>query len=461
MKKIVTVIFIFFLMLTNVYAKFDVEKIIDEIHYEKNDGKNTYYRYAAKIVDVKTNEIVYCIEPFVDLILSDNYVGYTDYNKIFNLEEKDWEKLKLYSYYGYGYKNHTTDKWISITQLSLWRAVFPEYRFDWIDNFKNKRIIKPYDKEINELKKLVDTHYLVPSFNEKYLMGIKSTLILKDNNNVLENFEVVSSDFKYEIDGNSIKIYSDIEKTGKIELVKAKNKYKNQTIFYYDKNSQAVVKKGNIGEIKFSFEIEVREGKILVNKVDDDTLENTPQGDASLDGAIYEIFDANMTKVKEEKVENNYIKFSNLSFGKYFIKELSAGEGYYVDPNIYEVNLDENISETEIKLSNKVVKSKVNIYKYYGNKNDYDNNKMKPEKDIFFEIYDSKNNFVIKEKTNGLGIINVELPFGKYVIKQINTTNGYHKVNDYNLVIDENNNKSQDIVLFDMKIEVPNAGIYN
>lgn len=461
MKKIVTVIFIFFLMLTNVYAKFDVEKIIDEIHYEKNDGKNTYYRYAAKIVDVKTNEIVYCIEPFVDLILSDNYVGYTDYNKIFNLEEKDWEKLKLYSYYGYGYKNHTTDKWISITQLSLWRAVFPEYRFDWIDNFKNKRIIKPYDKEINELKKLVDTHYLVPSFNEKYLMGIKSTLILKDNNNVLENFEVVSSDFKYEIDGNSIKIYSDIEKTGKIELVKAKNKYKNQTIFYYDKNSQAVVKKGNIGEIKFSFEIEVREGKILVNKVDDDTLENTPQGDASLDGAIYEIFDANMTKVKEEKVENNYIKFSNLSFGKYFIKELSAGEGYYVDPNIYEVNLDENISETEIKLSNKVVKSKVNIYKYYGNKNDYDNNKMKPEKDIFFEIYDSKNNFVIKEKTNELGIINVELPFGKYVIKQINTTNGYHKVNDYNLVIDENNNKSQDIVLFDMKIEVPNAGIYN
>lgn len=462
MKKIVIVLFLFFILIANVSAekiKFDAEKTLDGIYYEKFDGKNTYYRMASKIIDTSSKQLAYCVQPFVDLTGSDNYVAYPEYNQIFKFTEKEWERIRLFSYYGYGYKNHLEEKWISITQLSLWRDVYPNFRFDWINNLSSKIVITPYNKEIQELNRLVNTHRLKPSIKEEYVIGINSELILEDNNMVLENFDVVSSDFRYKKGGNKITIYSDEEIDGKISFNKAKNIYSNPSIFYYDKDSQAVVKRGNVEEINFDINISVKQGKVIVNKSDDDTKENNPQGDASLDGAVYELLNSNKEKIDELVIKDNYLTFDNLEFGTYHIREIKAGTGYYVDDNLYEVIIDEENLAPEIKLTNKVIKSRVNLHKYYGTKEELDNNKIKPEKNIIFEIYDSNNVIFTKLVTDEKGFATVELPFGVYSIRQVNTTSGYKKIEDYLLVIDENNNKSQDIFLYDLKIEVPNAGV--
>ena len=84
---------------------------------------------------------------------------------------------------------------------------------------------------------------------------------------------------------------------------------------------------------------------------------------------------------------------------------------------------------------------------------------MKREKNINFLIFDSSNNLVYSGITNKNGILEVVLPYGNYVLKQINSTNGYKVADDYLFSIDEKSSYSIDIVLYDFKIDVPNAGI--
>lgn len=462
MKKIVIFLFLFFTLIINVSAKntkFDVEKIIDGIYYEKYDGNKTYYRYVSKIIDVESKQLAYCVQPFVDLTGSDNYVGYPEYDRIFNFTEKEWERIRLYSYYGYGYKNHLEDKWISITQISLWRDIYPQYRFDWLDNLTNKRVINPYNNEIKELNNLVNSHYLKPTFNNNYVMGIKDELILTDDNKVLENFEVINSNFDYKIDNNKLTIKSLEEKEGSIEFVKAKNIYPNTSIFYYDKNSQAVIKRGNIEEVKFSIDISVKKGQVIINKLDEDSQDKVPQGEASLDGAVYEILDENKIKIKELEIKDNTLLFDDLGFGKYYIREVISGVGYYLDNRLYEVNIDKDNLIVELNLTNKAIKSKINLYKYYGSKEELDSGRGKKESNIIFEIYNKNEIKINSVKTDENGYVNFELPYGEYTIKQVNTTNGYDKVEDYKLIVNDENNYSQDIYLYDLKIKVPNAGI--
>ena len=57
------------------------------------------------------------------------------------------------------------------------------------------------------------------------------------------------------------------------------------------------------------------------------------------------------------------------------------------------------------------------------------------EKDIEFEIYDSKGNFVKSIKTNEQGFTSTNLVYGNYTVKQKNTTFGYEKVKDFKIVI--------------------------
>lgn len=462
MKKIVIIIILFLAFIYKVSAeqlKFGIGKILDNIYYVKDNGKKLFYRNAAKIIDLNTNEQVYCVQPFVDLIDTNTYVEYKDYDRVLGFSNEKWKRISLIAYYGYGYKNHLEDKWITITQLSIWRDTYPEYRYDWIDNLKSKKVITPYNREIEELKRLVNTHDILPSFKNSYEMGINDELVIVDNNRVLENFDVVSSDFKIKKEGNILKITSDKEIEGIISFVKAKNIYKNRALYYYSSKSQTVVKNGNVDEKRFIINIKVKKGRVEVNKIDEESSSTIPQGEASLDGAIYEILDHNMNKIKELEIKDNYLVFDDLKIGKYFIREVKSGNGYYLDKKIYEVEVSLDNLEREITLTNKVIKSKINISKYYGTKDELDNNKGRLEENVMFDIFDINRKVVKRVTTNKEGQTSIFLPFGRYVIKQVNTKKGYKMIEDYYLNVNENNNVSQDIIFYDLKIEVPNAGL--
>ena len=222
--------------------------------------------------------------------------------------------------------------------------------------------------------------------------------------------------------------------------------------------SQALALRGNISPIDFRIKITVESGSIKFTKVDKDTDLIDPQGEASLDGAVYEVFDENMNLVESLTIEDNTATFENLKYGTYYVKEKSAGEGYYVDNEIYEVKINNDTIDQKVRLGNFVIKSKITIVKNYGSLEDFNSNKMKREKGIVFNVYDKNDDFVLTGITDENGELTFELPYGEYVIKQMNTTEGYKKTDDYKLVVNSNNNISETIVFNDFKVKVPNAG---
>ena len=459
MKKIALIISLF-LCLTNVFAletKFAGSEFLEGISYMKYDGKTHYYRNAQVIRNTSTNEIAYCVEPFGLLIDNTSYTVYDSYTSIFGINNKLWEKIKLYAYYGYGYKNHTDKKWISITQLSIWKEMYPEYQFEWIDNTTSRNIIHPYNNELNELKNLVNNHYKTPSFDILYETSINSSLELKDDNNVLQYYKIKSSDFDSSISGNSLLINTDNEvKEGKIILEKISNNYSNSVLYFYSSSSQNLMARGKIEPVTMEINVKTYSGSVVINKVSNEEIIN----DASIDGAIFDLFDEDMSYIKSIEIKDGIAVIDDLSFGKYFIKESKPGRGYYLNENIYEFTIDVNNLEANLTIDNTLIKSKIKIIKYYGSRNDYKENKMKREENVSFNIYDDKDNIVYSGVTDSNGEINLSLPYGKYVIKQINSKEGYQINDDYWFEINEESSYSLDIPLYDFEIKTYNAGLY-
>lgn len=462
MKKVLLIIFLF-LSCINVFASersFAGSEYIEDVFYTKYNGSIKQYRRAQVIRDTVTNEIAYCIEPFNLMVDNSYYDENGNYNPIYGISEDKWEKIKLYSYYGYGYKDHLNIKWVNITQMSIWRTLFPDYQFNWIDNLNGKSVIYPFENELNELNNLVNNHYTLPSFEKEYVFTTGEKITLTDLNKVLNNYKILKSDFESSIKNNTLNINTGTSvKEGRIVLQRAEEKFPESVKYFYSTESQNVMERGNIIPITMELKINIKEGKIIVNKIDNETKDYNSQGEANLDGAIFELLNENKEVIKELTINNNTLEFDSLPFGKYYIKEKQPGVGYYLNKEEYEVVIDANNLEKEIIIENEVIKSRVTITKYFGTKEEYENNEMKKEKNIVFIIYDKDGNNVFTGATNNDGIIEVMLPYGNYTLEQINTTNGYEKIEKYNFTIDENNSISYDITLNDFKIEVPNASL--
>ena len=461
MKKFLLIIFLF-LSCMNVFASersFRGSEYIENVFYVKNSGSVTQYRRAQVIRDTVTGEIAYCIEPFSLLVNDSYYDENTAYNSIYGISKDKWEKIKLYAYYGYGYKNHTSINWVNITQMSIWRTLFPSYQFDWLNNLDDKTVIYPYENELKELNELVDSHYILPSFEKEQVFSIGESIELTDTNNVLKYYTIISSNFDATISGNTLKINAvNGDKEGRI-IIRRAGDVNNQVKYFYSSESQNVMERGYINVVNMEIKIKIKSGKIIVNKIDSETKEKTPQGEAILDGATFQLLNEKKEVIKELTTENNTLEFDSLPFGKYYVKEKQSGTGYYLNQKEYEIIIGKDNLEQEIDIGNQVIKSKIKIIKQFGSKEDFENNKMSNEENIEFNIYDKDGNIVYTGKTNSEGIIETELPYGTYMVEQINTTDGYEKIDKFELVVNEENSISYDLVLNDFKIEIPNAYI--
>ena len=457
MKKFLLVIIIFFCCI-NVNAlerKFTGYDTIGNVMYYKENGGVYYFRMAKEIRDVSTDTTAYCLEPFIEL---NEQAVYSTSNNQLGLSDEMWNKVKLIAYYGYGYKNHTDKKWITITQMTIWRTLYPQNRFEWVDP-ETRMPLRPYEKEIKELNTLVNNHNVLPDIPKDTKTSIKTKIELKDSNNVLNNYVIVKSDFDSKIENNTLIVNTQEEQEGEIILQRAGNIHKNDQLTLIGLGSQSLIEIGNITPIDYDVKIHVESGEIKITKVDKETDLIEPQGEASLDGAVYEIYDSNMNFLQDSTIKDNTALFDNLKYGKYFIKEKSSGDGYYVDNETYEINIDENNINQKIRLGNIAIKSKITIVKKYGSLEEYNNDNMQREKDITFNIYDKNEELVFTGTTDENGEIKLELPYGEYIIRQVNTTEGYTKIDDYKLVIGKDNNVSETIVFNDFKVIVPNAGV--
>ncbi len=170
---------------------------------------------------------------------------------------------------------------------------------------------------------------------------------------------------------------------------------------------------------KISYDISNKliEGTIEIYKTDSETG-NISQGDATLKGAIYGIYNMNGEKISELITdENGYAKSILLPYGKYIVKEIKPSEGYKIDNSEYTIFIQHENEVLKVLSKEPVIKYKFSLLKTEG---DGKSGIVEIEPNAEFNIYLAKNNKLIgKMITDQNGKASITLPYGTYQVCQI------------------------------------------
>ncbi|MBQ7790403.1 MAG: Cys-Gln thioester bond-forming surface protein [Bacilli bacterium] len=421
--------------------------------YVKKVKPNGYAKYQQMqfIRRSEDNKFVYCLQPYTDI---DNNLPYyevarDDYAKVLNMTEEQWDRISLLSYYGYQYNengyDHSSNKWYAITQVMIWRTTNPESDIYFTDKLNGSRI-NSYNDEIAEMERLVSEHYKTPSFENNLSLPLGSSMTLTDSNNVLKNYKISSTEnVTATISGNTITITATGIGDAKVNLTKKTTKYETNPIVYFSNHSQNVMRVGNYDPVNTNIKLEIFGGRVEINKLDSQTHTNKPQGQGTLKGAVYGVYNTSgdlITKLTTD--ENGYAISDYLpSVGEFVVKEITPSNGYTLDKNSYRIIVDKDNLLASVNVLEKVISGNLEITKVYASA---ETQILLPEVGVKFGIYD-KNDKLIKEViTDNNGKIKVSLPFGKYVLKQLTTTSGFEYADNYEFNINEDGEEIKEVI---------------
>ncbi len=314
---------------------------IEGIYIKKEKGDKSRREYGQFLYRSTDKKYVYCLEPWAKINNDNPYQEATgDYHLILNLSKEDFQKIEWYAYYGYQYKNHTDDKWYVITQKKIWQVVDKKMDIYFTDKLIDGNRINPYQKEEDELEKLVQDHLKKPSFDNKtYTVNLNDDLTITDTNQVLSTFDNQNS--------NTINL-KNITEDKTFTFKKEDTKYSTPSVVYYQENSQNVFILGKPENINTSFKVHVTKGKIKLIKEDTDTKEK-------LQDVVFEIYQDNNLITTLTTDEKGEAITTFLPLGDYTIKEVKTKDGYILDTKEYQVSLkDDNKVET-LTLYNKKI----------------------------------------------------------------------------------------------------------
>lgn len=396
-------IFCFSLILGKVNAqKFYEGDFIAGEYVNKVSGGKTYYMTMQFIRDINGN-VLYCLEPFVKFNPNNDYQ--TD--SLPSLNNDVIRKVELISYYGYGYGNRMANRWYAITQYLIWKTVSSADIY-FTDKLNGNRIEK-YINEMNEILNDVNNHDN-DSLKKSYKVNYGEDLTL-----LIDGYKIVESNYSIEN-----KIIKNLTDSGKIKVTKDSGIYNINREFYSSSGSQKLLLKGNVLNNVYDINIEVLKGNILLDIKHDYNLEDYQ--------VCYEVYKEEIIVDKICADKDIIYKTKDLKYGNYVVKQSFISKGYVVDENEYLVVLDSY--ENKIELINKIIKNKLEIFKYYC----YLEDCIEENGAVFQIIQDDR---VIDELvTNEDGYGSLELIFGKYTVKQIKGKDGYEFVKDFDLEID-------------------------
>ncbi len=456
MKKIcfVVILLVSIFVINEVDAsnEFYVAEKVEGVFVGVEYGDYTASDELSVIRNSSTGSVAYCLEPMV-------YFKNGIYNSSVKPEfvsEDTWERISLLAYYGYEYGNHTDIKWFSLTQAMIWQEVLPDGVFYYMDSYWGN-VVDPYAKERDELNKLVDSHLLKPSFDGDSIdLVLGDKVVIEDTNKKLINYRTNYSNGGITIMNNTMTINAYKEGNYTVSLSYPVWDVTVPSIYYYSDNSQDIVSRGYPVVSDATFNYNVVSTKLTINKLDSESLSSENIYDSLLEGAVYHIYRNDNTFYKEIVIdEDKMVTIDNVPFGDYYIREISAGYGYQVDDNIYEFTISDEVTEVVLNLTNVLIKKEITINKTYS-----DGVNSAFESNISFNVYDEDMNLINTIITDENGYASILLSYGTYLIKQVNTTEGYMLVEDFYVTV---NNDISDYTydLIDFKIPVPDTGASN
>lgn len=400
--------------------------------YERSDNGNNYSSWKLQNYYVDGN-VAFCIEPGVP-------EGTNQYREVsweqLGLSNSVKQKVLLYSYYGYQYSGHQTQEYRAATQALIWESILGgNTRVTY--NTQRYGAGTPYnvDYEKSVIQDLANHHYDKPSFNGTTVTTqVGKSVTLTDNNNVLSKYEVYASNgAEISINGNQLTITP--TKIGSVSLQFVKKQiYSRSYLIYYADDYQNMISGGNIDPVYFSVNVQGLGGQVEINKVDSKTQQNIPAGDASLEGAVYGIYDTSdnliqtITTDKNGYAKSNYLPY----FGRFYLKEISPSKGYLLNED--KISFDSSKDEllTYVKTPEDVITRDYEITKVYASDK---TQIMTPEVGVEFGIYNRNNILVKKLTTDNEGKIYFKLPYGRYTLKQLSSTSGHEFIKDFEFEI--------------------------
>lgn len=405
----------------------------------KVKGSTRKYQQMTVITRNSDGSFVYCIEPGTPVSDGAVYPGQDfDQSYVGQMTQEQWRRITLLAYYGYGYGNHTDIHWYTVTQYLIWQTVPHGYDIYFTDSLNGNRITK-YTDEINELNRLVEEHNISPNLSSDTIdMVIGDTVELTDSNNVLNKFEVVDTDnVSVSISGNTLSITANDVGDGSVTISKRDKNYSHPAIIYYHPTSQDLMMRGAYDPIDVNLKIEIVGGKVSVKKVDMDTGLGIAQGDATLDGAVYGIYDLEGNRVGEviskggEYVTSDYLP----SLGTFYLKEEKSSTGYELNETKYFFNITREDLYPEVDVTEKVIERDLKIFKVYASD---ETGFLTGEPNVTFDIYlKSTGEKVTSITTDENGYATATLPYGTYIVKQVSSTEDHEYVEDFEVVVNE------------------------
>ena len=399
-----------------------------------NDRHSWYWRLYT--VD---GQVAYCIEPGTPegtSMIEGNWsnTGLSDSIK---------ERITLIGYYGYTYPGHQTLKYRAATQGMIWQTIIGSGYVNFSTERWGAGTQLDISSETAEIERLIATHYTRPSFNGgTYNLQVGETITLNDTNNVLGNYDILVSGADYSVNGNNLIIKPTTSGTITVNL-KKKMPYSSKYKIFYGDGVQNMMVAGSTDPVVSQFKINSYYGQVEMNKKDIETG-STAQGQATLKNAIYGVYKTDGTLVtKITTDENGYaISDSVLSYGTYYLQEISASNGYEINNEkiFFDIKGKSLVKAEDSKET--VVKNYVSILKQYDFV-DGNTTFLNAEKGIKFEIYypnGEKFDEIITDK-NGYATIN--LPYGVWKFHQVNSTTGFEKIYDFYITVDYNSEKEQ------------------
>ena len=198
-----------------------------------------------------------------------------------------------------------------------------------------------------------------------------------------------------------------------------------------------------------SFENVLKKWNLTVTKVDSET--KTAQGDASLAGAVYGIYNNGKLVDKYTTDKNGSFTTSYYVCGdNWTLKEIEPSEGYLLDETEYHIGAEakkytlENNS-ISIGVTEDILKGKIAIIKH----TDDGSTKIEtPEKGAEFQVYLKSSGSYTKAKESERDNLicdeygfaeTKDLPYGTYTVHQTKGWNGTEFIADFDVFVSENN----------------------
>ena len=435
MKKIFFVLIMFLILIPMIRAEaledsFYEAEYIDGVFLKKiNDGSSSgKYEQMRVFRRSSDGNIVYCIELWESLRSNITFKGYDiNQHSYADIDYDTWQKIVLISYYGYGYQEHTDIKWYAITQFMIWRELSPNSNIYFTDTLNGNKIIK-YENEINEINQLISSHGILPSFdNETYELSYNDSFTINDENNVLGKFNIVGyTNMSVKKIGNQLTVTKTVPGVSKLTFVNGGKNYDRKPVVYIDSNGQDVLLPGNYDQVKAITCFYLYSSDITVN-MKSLGVTDISSSDASFNGTKLQLLDLNKKLVKELIVEkDNKIVFTNIPYGNYYLKQMVSGEGYLLSDDLVFVTIDSN--KEEVDFYNQVIKNQIEINKFL---NSYLTDSVTIEDGAVFDICNFSGEALKTFTTDNMGNYVIELPYGKYIVKQVFGKRNYSYVQDF------------------------------